>query len=39
MPTYLIAFVVGDLDEAKVGNRTWVITEPINLEKSVNELK
>mmetsp|Transcript_38215 Transcript_38215/g.58291 ORF Transcript_38215/g.58291 Transcript_38215/m.58291 type:complete len:107 (+) Transcript_38215:485-805(+) len=38
MPSYLIALAVGDLAVKKIGNRTSVITEPINLEAVATEL-
>ena len=36
--SYLLAVAVGDLAEAKVGNRTYVITEPSMLQNAANEL-
>lgn len=38
IPTYLIAFAIGDLDSRQVSERIFVIAEPGILEKAKNEL-
>ena len=38
IPSYLIAFSVGNLTEQQVGKRTSVITEPLNIARDANEL-
>lgn len=38
IPSYLIAFSVGDLTELQIGKRTSVISEPTNIEKDKEEL-
>lgn len=38
IPSYLIAFSVGDLTELPIGKRTSVISEPTNIEKDKEEL-
>jgi leukotriene-A4 hydrolase len=39
IPSYLLAFAVGNLVERAVGDRTFVITEPTMMDKCANELK
>ena len=38
IPSYLIAFSIGNLTEKAVGKRTFVISEPNNLQRDLNEL-
>ncbi len=38
VPTYLIAFSIGNITEKSVGKRTYVISEPTNLQRDLNEL-
>lgn len=39
IPSYLTAMAVGNLVYKSVGSRTGVITEPVMLDKCVNELQ
>lgn len=38
IPSYLIAFSIGNIIEKPIGKRTSVITEPTNLDKDWKEL-
>ena len=38
MPNYLIAIAVGDIVYKNIGNRTGVITEPVEIDRVANEL-
>ena len=38
IPSYLLAFAIGNLVEKEVGPRTYVITEPTMIDKCFNEL-
>jgi leukotriene-A4 hydrolase len=38
IPSYLIAFSIGNLVEKRVGSRTFVISEPTNIDRDLNEL-
>jgi leukotriene-A4 hydrolase len=39
IPSYLLAFAIGNLVERSVGPRTFVITEPTMMDKCANEMK
>jgi leukotriene-A4 hydrolase len=39
IPSYLLAIVAGNLEERQIGPRTYVITEPENIEASATELE
>ena len=38
IPSYLIAIVAGDIAQKSVGTKTYVITEPVNLDSFATEL-
>lgn len=39
VPSYLIALVVGNLEERKIDKRSYVITEPTEMDKSFEILE
>jgi leukotriene-A4 hydrolase len=38
VPSYLIAFSIGNITERPIGKRTFVITEPTEIDRDLNEL-
>ena len=38
IPAYLIAIVSGDLEERQVGKWTFVIADPVDIAKAMDEL-
>lgn len=39
IPSYLVAIVAGNVQEKKVGNRTYVVAEPNDLDLASKELE